>query len=254
MDHALEGGGEGAGGAAPRIPSWLLRRPPLRRDAATTAAFDALLDEALAGRPCGSIDYSLAVPRWQFLAHVAERRGYLLHGSGDPDIARFEPRKAEDANAFGRQIAVYAAADGIWPIFFAVVDSRRAQAGILVNACVHIPGEPEPLYFFSIGQAALQRGPWREGTVYILPRTGFEPEPPITMGGLQVRSGQLASRRAVAPLAKLAVTPEDFPFLDRVRGHDDAVTMARAKANPGGFPWLDDEEASEVEGTPRDRP
>lgn len=233
-----------------RLPSWVLRRPPPARDAAITTAFDALLDAALAAGPGRAIDYTLPVPRWQFLAHVAERRGYVLHGSSNPDIARFEPRPAADSNPFGRQVAVYAAADGIWPIFFAIIDSRRVHPGILVSACMHIRGEAEPLYFFSVGQTALERGPWREGTVYILPNDGFQPEPPITVGRLQVRTSQLASHRAVAPLAKLRVSPEDFPLLDRVRGHDDTSTIARAEADPLGFPWLDPAEDPPMEATP----
>jgi hypothetical protein len=48
----------------------------------------------------------------------------------------------------------------------------------------------------------------------------------------------MASQLPVAPLAKLSVGPEDFPFLSQLRGHDGA-TFARARANPGGFPWLE---------------
>jgi len=44
----------------------------------------------------------------------------------------------------------------------------------------------------------------------------------------------------LAPLARIAVDPEDFPLLDQMRGHDDEIAFARARANPNGFPWLED--------------
>ncbi|SHM59794.1 hypothetical protein [Actinacidiphila paucisporea] len=47
---------------------------------------------------------------------------------------------------------------------------------------------------------------------------------------------QAASPAAVAPVANFAVRPADFPFLDAVRGHDDAVLRARGAADPDGFP------------------
>jgi hypothetical protein len=210
-------------------------------DATTTAAFDDLLDRALAAPSEGPIDYPLAVPKWQFLCHVADRRGLVLHGSGSPDIARFEPRKADDVNEFGNQAAVYAAADGIWPIYFAVLDRDRFGVGMHLNACVRLPGEPDPYYFFSITRSALDRAPWRSGTVYLLSRGGFEAEPAIERPGITVESAQVRSREVVTPVARLAVDPQDFPFLPRVRGHDDAVKVARARADANGFPWVDPE-------------
>jgi hypothetical protein len=35
--------------------------------------------------------------------------------------------------------------------------------------------------------------------------------------------------------------PEDFPFLEDIRGHDDSLLYTRAKADPEGFPWVDEE-------------
>jgi hypothetical protein len=45
----------------------------------------------------------------------------------------------------------------------------------------------------------------------------------------------------VKPLARLQVSPADFPFLDQIRGHDDQIQQERARANPDGFPWIDDD-------------
>jgi hypothetical protein len=46
----------------------------------------------------------------------------------------------------------------------------------------------------------------------------------------------------VKPLAKLRVSPSDFPFLSHIRDHHDEVLAARAAANPMGFPWVDDDD------------
>ena len=223
------------------LPFWLLTCPPMPRDHATKASFDNLLDRAIEEGPGQFIDYTLAAPRWQFLTHVAGRRGIVLHGSGNPNIGRLEPRQADDVDPFGNQAAVYAASEGIWPMFFAILDREHFATGLLVNGCTYIAGESDPFYFFSISQAALDRRPWREGTVYLLPASDFERQPFMSVGDVPVSSGQVASRRPVVPIAKLPVAPADFPFLEQVRGHDDAATIARARANPDGFPWLDPE-------------
>ena len=40
------------------------------------------------------IDYKLQAPQWQFLCYLCDYKGLLMHGSGDPNIAEFEPRHA----------------------------------------------------------------------------------------------------------------------------------------------------------------
>lgn len=67
----------------------------------------------------------------------------------------------------------------------------------------------------------LERSCWTDGSVYILPRTTFR----HTSTGT-VRFDEWASPVAVVPLARLAVAPGDFPFLQRVPGHDDNEPMA----------------------------
>lgn len=53
----------------------------------------------------------------------------MLHGTGEPDIALFEPRQPEDLSEFGGRRAVFAAMDGIWPMYFAILDRvTRAAA------------------------------------------------------------------------------------------------------------------------------
>jgi hypothetical protein len=57
---------------------------------------------------------------------------------------------------------------------------------------------------------------------------------------MKVEIEQWASPVNVKPIAKLDITPDDFPFLSQVRGHNNAVIRERVKLNPGGFPWLED--------------
>lgn len=225
------------------LPDYWMTRPGPALSAAEQAQCDAFLDRALANGPTQPMDYILDVPKWQFLCHVAERRSIALHGSNRPDIERFEPRQPVDVNTFGAQLAVYAASDGIWPMYFAIVD--RSRVNTLINAAVRLRSSSAsdeaigPLYLFSISQAVLTQQPYVAGTVYLLPCETFQPEPPFPFGAMQVHTAQLASPQAVAPLAKLTILPEDFPFLAQMRGHDEARLADYAAAMQSGAPWPD---------------
>ncbi|MEV4577127.1 hypothetical protein AB0K16_28185 [Nonomuraea jabiensis] len=214
------------------LPSYWLPRPPFSPDGKTLADFAALLSDAVARGPDKPISYTLAAPKWQFLCYAAEQAGYVLHGSNNPSIERFDPRRSYDSDAFGNRTAVYAASDGIWPMFYAILNRDRPVS--MVNSCSDVAGET--YYYFSISRPALDLGPWQEGTVYLLPAEGFEHQPPI--GG--VRQRQVAKLAPARPVAKIRVAPEEFPFLSDVRGHDDVTVQARSAADPEGFPWIDD--------------
>jgi hypothetical protein len=90
---------------------------------------------------------------------------------------------------------------------------------------------------FSISRSALPHQPWRSGTVYVLPGDTFELQPPMRFGESEVRIPQLASLVAVRPLARVAVAPDDFPFLAQIRGHDDDRLEEYAHAMEAGGPW-----------------
>lgn len=221
------------------LPDYWLTRPSLPLDEPTMAAFDQLFEAALAAGGCPEISYTLPQPKWQFLCHLADHHHIALHGSGDPNIALFEPRQSNDLNEFGNQKAVYAASDGLWAMFFAIVD--RARVGSITNACVRLEDETGalhgPYYVFSVSQSALPGQPWRTGTLYLLPRSPFITQPPLTFGPSQVHIAQLASFEPVRPLARLTVAPSDFPFLAQIRGHDDRRLQEYADALQTGAPW-----------------
>lgn len=226
----------------PTQPDFLERRPPMPTDPATLAAFDALYDEAVAAGFREPIDYRLAAPRWQFICHIADTRDVVLHGSGNPAIAEFEPRQPVDNTEFGNRKAVYGASDGLWPMYFAILD-RDGHRMSLINASARPLADDgtlgEPVYYFSISESVLPLSPWRKGTIYFLPRATFEQQPEGHFLGQRMSVPQWASAEPVTPLARIEVGPGDFPLLGAIRGHDWDTAMARARANPDGFPWVD---------------
>jgi len=187
--------------------------PPFLLDGSKQRIFDRLLSDALDQhrRRASLIKYACPFPKHEFLTYLAEYRNLLIHGSQKPDLDRLEPR-ADSDNA-GRAIrGVFAASDGIWPIFFAILDRkpypcsvdsscrRESDAKVPVRKCYHF------------ATSTLDDDPWAEGMVHILPRDTFEPWPDA-----RGRLGQQwLSRVSVQALAKLAVEPADFPFLSEV--------------------------------------
>jgi len=224
------------------LPDYWLTRPGVDFDENTRIAFDELLKTTLSTGGCPTIPFTLPWPKWQFLCYLADHHDIALHGSGDPGIALFEPRQADDLSAFGNQKAVYAASDGLWAMFFAIIDRDRLTS--ITNACVRLADETGtlhgPYYVFSVSQSALASQPWRTGTVYLLPRGTFITQPPLAFGSNEVQIAQLASLVPVQPLAKLTVTPADFPFLTQIRGHDDQRLQEYATALQTGAPWPGD--------------
>ena len=226
-----------------QLPSYYSPRPAMELDAATTATFERLYAEAVAHGAGTEIDYNLSAPKWQFLCYLSDTKGILMHGSGNPSISQFEPRQSNDITEFGNRRAVYAASDGIWAMYFAIVDRDRHVTS-LMNACFRVLQEGDNwsdcYYFFSVNGDALPHRPWRKGTVYLLPSATFEKQPPVQSRGTMLEIAQWAGPVAVKPLAKLTVNPEDFPFLAQIYPHDPEVVVERAKQNPDGFPWLHD--------------
>jgi hypothetical protein len=207
------------------------------------AAFGQLYREGVLTARGGTVDYVLDAPRWQFLCWLCDTQDVLLHGSGNPGIDVFEPRKSNDIDEFGNRRAVYAASDGLWPLYFAIVDRDRYVRS-LVNGCFRVLGADgalsDPYYYFSINADAMPHRPWRPGTIYILPRAGFEQQPRETYRGAEIAIAQWASLDPVEPLARIAVGPDDFPFLAQIRGHDMDEVSRRAERDPQGFPWVDE--------------
>ena len=221
-----------------RAADYLLPRPPLEPTREKLSAFE----QAWRSRPAdGRLDYRLVHPKWQFLSYLCEAHELVLHGSQNHGIGTVEARQALDARAFSSQRAIYATTDGIWVIFFAILDRLGHPEMSLFNSClqagVTADRLSDPLYFFSVTHLALVQQPWCEGTVYVLPRARFRREAPQRAQGHDVVFPHWICTEPVEPVARLRVGPQDFPFLDRVHGHDDHLLQRLAAADPNGFPW-----------------
>jgi hypothetical protein len=229
------------------LPDYWMERPPLSPSRSTQAAVEEFLS---LGQPGGSdrlldvdpIVHAGGITPWHFLCAVAERREIAFHGTGDPAIESFEPRQPIDFAPFGHQKAVFATTDPIWAMYYAIVDRDRHRL-TLNNGCILVldaEGRRElPYYYFSITDGALPEQPWRTGYVYFLPAETFVPQPAATYAGRAARVPQLASPVAVTPFARLRVGPGDFPFLDRIRGHEDERLAEYAQAVMTAAPWPD---------------
>ena len=194
-----------------------VKAPPLALDNARVQAFDRLIDQQFGSSHAGpgTILYDLPYPKHNFLRYLVHHKRYLLHGSSNPDIDRMEPRQQTDWS--GRPTnAVFASGDGIWPLFYAATP-REGWPSSLRNACLVVQtanGDSERFYFFSIGSRALRCGGWVDGTIYVLPANTFAPAP-----GTPLRFDEWTSPQAVPVVAKLSVSPDDFPLLNHVTGH-----------------------------------
>lgn len=224
------------------FPDYWLARPKV--DLPSERDLEPLYQAALSAEG-GWLEPPPDLPKWAFLTWLAEEKELLLHGSGVPDLTLFEPRTPKDRSPddFSKQIAVFAASDGIWAIVYAVLDRANYPLGFSNGALQRqLPGGLTDMhYYFSVTAPELQQRPWREGTVYLLPKDRFVQMPPYELGALgTILEPHWASSEAVRPAAKLRVSPEDFPFLQQVRSHDDATVQARVARDPEGFPWLEE--------------
>jgi hypothetical protein len=223
------------------LPDYWIERPPQRVGHATEAAVDAVLELADAsGGGILDLDALLhegpRVPRWPFLCSLAARQRIAFHGTGDRGIERFKPREPVDFAPFGRQRAVFATGDPIWAMFYAIVDRGRHRL-TLNNGCLVLEDTGEAYYYFSVSGQALPLRPWRTGYLYLLPADTFVEQPGGLYAGRAARIPQLASPVAVTPFARLRVAPRSFPFLGRIRGHDDERLAEYAQAVMAAEPW-----------------
>lgn len=185
-----------------------MRHPRLTE--ADRSAFDQLLAATPEG---GDIAYDLRQPKWWFLHH-AVGSGLVLHGTNQRELEELGTRANGDA--FGAPVdAVFASDDAIWPLYFATVRREALRYGY-INWAVHVRDSSR--YVFSIGADPAAPGSWSDGTIYLLPGATFR----------RTRSSrEFVSETAVTPRARLAVTPEDFPFRLHTIEHEAGDTPMR---------------------------
>jgi hypothetical protein len=200
-------------------PMNYLQAPEWTLDKAKAEEFEAMYQAALASDPGSFIKYRSRHPKYEFLAYLVEQKKVLLHGSNNGSIEVLQPKR--QVNYLGQIVkAIFAAADPVWPMFFALLD-REVYQGSIRNGCFMVWNKQthRKCYHFSINADMLEQKPWTNGTIYILPCDKFEQEKDPSGEWLE----EWISEKLVKPLAKLAVSPEDFPFLEQVQGHDEEL-------------------------------
>lgn len=191
------------------------------------SAFATLLEDILKKADGGWIEYDLPYPKHEFIQYVIVRDSVIFHGSNHDNIERFSPvRKSyelRDETGRGNLQAVYGTHDGLWSMFFAIIDRPNVR-GSIRNGVTYFhnqSGETLAMYNFSVNQEQLPEKPWRQGTLYFLPRNTFV-RLRLTENSF---ANEWASEQEVKPLAKLSINPKDFPFLEKIGGHDDGELM-----------------------------
>jgi hypothetical protein len=174
--------------------------------------------------PPGSPE-SLAAPgdTTSYLRWLATHRQVLFHGSQRDNISELSvDRESGDSTTFGNQRAVFATDDPIWAMWFALLNRGEGFRSTR-NGVWSLRGNPRARqYFFSINTDQPDGTLLTNGWIYVLPPGGFTPEP--TFAGF-LQSGQLVNTNPVKPLARLAVSPLDFPFRDLIVRHADNDSM-----------------------------
>ena len=194
--------------------------PALTLDSEKIEAFEHLFLEARRLGPAAFIDYNIPYPKHEFLRYLVEQKQILLHGSNYSNVKILLPmRFTTDARAAMNGASVFASADGILPMFFAIMDRENYEGTMSVGAyrLSDATGLATPHYFFSINEERLKLRPFRTGTIYFLPGDTFRP----AADGHGVVLEEWISTEPVEVLAKLSVSPEDFPLLDSVWGHNE---------------------------------
>lgn len=194
-----------------------LTAPELHLTAEKAEALDAQYALLVATSDHAEAFYPCPYPKHEFLRYIVQEKRVLLHGSNHLQIDRLMPKQQTDWN--GRLMeAVFASSDGIWPMFFATVDHANYR-GSLRNGCFAMDADAASenrFYFFSLNAEYQHQYPWRDGMVYILPKDPFR-----KTSDTLVRFDEWVSTKPVIPLARLRVSPEDFPFWRNVAWHDE---------------------------------
>lgn len=181
--------------------------PEIVHDEEMVKAFEQLWCSIESG---GGLNYDLPYAKTAFTGWLVAEKGVLLHGSNRAGIEELTPRK--QTNFSGKQVeAVFASVDGIWPLYFALLDYQNPNLRTTRNGCFSLAGER--YYLFCVNQEAFESSLWTSGWVYILPPDGFVSQDPEG-----IWRSEWICKNVVKPLAALPVTYQDFPFYQHVVG------------------------------------
>lgn len=188
--------------------------PVLRWSGEEVETFDRLLARAR-DRHGGLLDCNPGIQNHRFVSYATERSGLLAHGSSRGGLDRLEPGDQGDLN--GRPVrAVFASSDGIWAMFFAILDWSRVAGTFNGTRRFNTPDGDFKGYVFTVLTNGQPGPPFHPGWIYLAERTGFS----MSLHKDGADSDEWLSPSPVVPLARLSVQPEDFPFLAGVTVHE----------------------------------
>lgn len=209
--------------SAEAAPGSGLRAPVLDVTSEDGERFRRLWREIDADRDGGSIDDRLTGSPRAFVQWLMRQDAVVFHGSNLDDIDEFVPERRSmelrDSGGRGNLGAVYGTHDGLWAMFFAIVDRSRLKGSMRngLNRYESTDGARSiDLYHFSLDRRMVELEPYSPGTLYFLPRDRFQRIPFYPGGPL---SNEWACHERVRPLARVTVEPSDFPFT--IGSHDD---------------------------------
>jgi hypothetical protein len=204
--------------------------PALTLDTQKIEAFEYLISQVRRLGRAAFIDYKIAYPKHEFLRYLVDRKQILLHGSNNPDLKvllPISPTLSVDSNvgltrdrgAARNNQSVFASAEVILPMFFAILDrvDYEVSTSIWAYRLSDAAGLATIYYSLSINEEVLKSRPFRGGTIYLLPKHKFTP----VAEGNGIILEEWISQEPVQVLAKLSISPDDFPFLNAISGHNE---------------------------------
>ncbi|GAB4572787.1 MAG: hypothetical protein Fur0017_25180 [Anaerolineales bacterium] len=182
-------------------------------------AFDHLLESALQSGPSTPISYNLPYPKIDFLHYICDWRRFVVHGSPLQDLETLEPiRKSSDDNEFGNRQQIFCSPDAVWAMWFAILD--KSKYGFTRNGCLRVGTGDRRLkyYHFELPKKNEADKPFTNGMIYICRAEDFPDKRPFPyLNLLNSEVEEWGSPKPVIPLAKMQVTPNDFPYLSQVQ-------------------------------------
>jgi hypothetical protein len=200
-----------------RLPSL----PPPVVSPEAEARFATAAEALLAGESA-----EVPQPRLDFLRWLAESRPVVFHGSPRGDLTELSTeRQSRDTTAWGNQQAVYASTDPVWAIYFACLRRDDGWTGTRNGTLGSFGGPLYPRrYFFVHNRGSASPDRFGPGSLYLLPPNPFVADAPLAG---TIDTAHLISREPVKPLGRIDVTPEDFPFADRIGYYRDGEPIWR---------------------------
>ncbi len=177
------------------------------------------------------------LPRWVFLEYLIRFHDLLLIGSNEPDLPRLEPVVLSQNLHEWNQPRYFAFSNSMDALFHAVLDRHRLREldcpvkSTLAQTVETPEGSKRWKFYYGIDYRALPHAPWCSGTIYLYRKTDFSADFQIVPD---------LTNRSVRPLAKITVSPWDWPLLDKVCGVNVAGQTERQRETFRGYPWSDD--------------